>query len=256
MERIANYYSFVTVNIAFLMRYLCFILLFILLSGISDATPKRLSAFGISVPAYEIHGIDVSRYQEKINWKEISGLKGGKDSIEISFAFVKATEGQTLKDKYFDYNWRETKKHKIIRGAYHYYKPNIKSTLQAQNFIKTVKLQKGDLPPVLDIEETGKFGTDNMKRGIKNWLKLVEEHYGVKPIIYTNVSFYRKYLSGKEFKNYHFWIAHYTKDNPNVDKEWMFWQYSDKGVVKNIRSKVAFNVHKGTREELLSLCKE
>ncbi|MDR1130552.1 MAG: glycoside hydrolase family 25 protein [Prevotellaceae bacterium] len=215
---------------------------------------KVLNAFGISVPVYEIHGIDVSRYQEKIDWQEISNFKSGKDSLGITFAFVKATEGQSLLDKYFNYNWRETKTNNIIRGAYHYYKPNTKSSLQASNFIKHVKMQAGDLPPVLDIEEIGILGGDNMKRGIKNWLNIIEKHYGVKPIIYTNVNFYENYLSGKEFKGYRFWIAHYTKTVPRVNTDWIFWQYSDRGRIKNIRSKVALNVHKGSREELLSIC--
>jgi lysozyme len=216
---------------------------------------KVMNAFGISVPVYEIHGIDVSRYQEKINWQEISNFKSGKDSLGITFAFVKATEGQSLLDIYFYYNWAETRKYNIIRGAYHYYKPNVNSSKQAAQFIKHVKLQTGDLPPVLDIEEIGKYGGANMKKGIKNWLRLVEKHYGVKPIIYTNASFYKQYLSGKEFQNYRFWIAHYTKTTPNVNNNWIFWQYSDKGIIATIRSKVALNVHKGTKEELLSICK-
>jgi lysozyme len=62
-------------------------------------------------------------------------------------------------------------------------------------------------------------------------------------------------MSGKEFQGYHIWIAHYTKSTPKVNKEWLFWQYSDKGVIKNIRTKVALNVHKGTKEELLAICK-
>jgi lysozyme len=238
------------------MKRICLIIFiaFFSTSGIAR-TKKVLNAFGIAVPVYEIHGIDVSRYQEKIDWKELSAFKSGKDSIRITFAFVKATEGKSLFDKYFNYNWSETKKYNIIRGAYHYYKPNVSSKLQAYNFIKHVKLLSGDLPPVLDIEEVGKYGSDNMKKGVKNWLKLIEKHYDVKPIIYTNANFYKKYLSGKEFKTYRFWIAHYTKTSPNVDNDWIFWQYSDKGVIKNIRSKVALNVHKGTKEDLLSICK-
>jgi lysozyme len=238
------------------MKYICTVILTVLIPNLGIARGEKVPhAFGIPIPVYEIHGIDVSRYQEKINWKEIADYKSGKDSVGITFAFVKATEGQTMTDKYFNYNWKETKKHRIIRGAYHYYKPNTNSALQASNFIKTVNLQTGDLPPVLDIEEVGKYGSENMKKGIKNWLKLIEKHYGVRPIIYTNVSFYKKYLSGKEFKDYNFWIAHYTKTTPNIDNGWIFWQYSDKGIIKNIRSKVALNVHKGTKAELLSLCK-
>jgi lysozyme len=238
------------------MKYkIILILLMLIFTNLGIARNGKLEAFGLSVPIYEIHGIDVSRYQEKINWKEIADLKSGKDSVGITFAFVKATEGRGFVDKYFNRNWDETKKYNIIRGAYHYYKPNVNSALQASNFIKHVKLQKGDLPPVLDIEEIGKYGSDNMKKGIKNWLKLIEKHYGVKPIIYTNVGFYKKYLSGNDFKEYNFWIAHYNKTSPKVSREWVFWQYSDKGIIKNIRSKVALNVHKGTREDLLSLCK-
>jgi lysozyme len=232
------------------------IALLLLVSTDGYSSPKEESAFGISVPSYKIHGIDVSGYQEKINWKEISGLKSGKKKIGITFAFVKATEGQTFKDKYFDHNWRETKKHKIIRGAYHYYKPNVNSKLQAANFIRCVKLEKGDMPPVLDIEEVGKYGSSNMKRGVINYLKLLEKHYGIKPIIYTNIHFYRTYLSGYEFKKYDFWIANYSKIIPKTGKNWLFWQYSDKGIIRNIRSKVAFNVYFGTKENLLRICKK
>jgi lysozyme len=238
------------------MKRIYVIILIVFLSGTGVArSDKVMNAFGISVPVYEIHGIDVSRYQEKINWKAISLFKSGKDSVGITFAFVKATEGRLLVDKYFRYNWDETRKYKIIRGAYHYYRPNINSRLQAGNFIRNVNLKTGDLPPVLDIEEVGRYGVDNMKKGIKNWLQLIEHHYGVKPIIYTNANFYKRYLSGKEFKRYHFWIAHYTKNSPSIDSQWVFWQYSDKGVINTIRSKVALNVHKGTKEELLSICK-
>ena len=222
----------------------------------SNAAPKKMHVFGVAAPSYTIHGIDVSRYQDKIDWKHLSNYKAGKDSVRITFAFVKATEGQTLKDRYFEHNWQETTKYNIIRGAYHYYKPNTNSALQAKNFIRHVKLKKGDLPPVLDIEEVGKYGVKNMKKGIKNWLTMIEAHYGIKPIIYTNISFYKSYLSGSDFKEYRFWIAHYSHITPKIHKDWIFWQYSDKGVIKNIRSKVALNVHSGTKKDLLYLCKK
>lgn len=242
-----------------ILRYIILILLFHSSVGvIFGRTAKAVIAYGIAIPTnYKIHGIDVSRYQEKIDWKEMSKLKSGKDNIAISFSFIKATEGQTMTDRYFTYNWKETKKHNIIRGAYHYYKPNTNSLLQARNFIKAVKLQKGDLPPVLDIEELGKLGAANMQKGILNWLRIVEKHYGIKPIIYTNAHFYKKYLSGKDFKDYPFWIAHYTPNHKiGVNREWVFWQHSDRGKVKNIRSSVSFSVLNGNMRELKSLCKK
>jgi lysozyme len=234
------------------MRLLLLILLLLFNEHVQSREIKQTSAFGIRVPPYRVHGIDISSYQEKINWKSLASMREGKDSIAISFVFIKATEGKTWRDKYFQRNWDETRKHNIIRGAYHYYKPNIYSGDQAKNFIKTVKLKKGDLPPVLDIEEIGKHGVKNMRKGIKNWLNIVEKHYGVKPIIYTNYNFYHKYLSGKEFRGYKLWVAHYT-NQPKVGK-WTFWQYSAKGIIKNINSKIAFSVLNDTVADLRKLC--
>lgn len=214
-------------------------------------------AFNTRIPAnYTVFGIDVSRYQEKINWKTVAQTRGGNDSIAISFAFIKATEGKSLKDNRYAYNWKHAKKQGILRGAYHYYKPNVNSKLQADNFIATVKMEKGDLPPVLDIEETGKYGDDNMRKGIKNWLTIVEKHYGIKPIIYCYVDFYERFLCTDDFKDYPFWIAHYYKDKLRVKEKWYFWQHSDKAEVDGIKAKVDFNVFNGTIDELKKLCKQ
>ena len=59
------------------------------------------------------------------------------------------------------------------------YDSNKNSTKQAHNFINIVKLEVGDLPPIVDIEAFIRFGNNNLRKGIKNWLKLIEEHYGV-----------------------------------------------------------------------------
>lgn len=240
-----------------LLKSILILIIVLVFSDTQSRTSDRVAAFGISVPkTYEVHGIDVSRYQEKIDWCSISKISESKSNISISFTFVKATEGQSLRDRYFNHNWKETKKHNIKRGAYHYYKPNVNSALQVKNFINTVKLEKGDLAPVLDIEELGRYGVKNMQTGVKRWLVAIEKHYGVRPIIYTNISFFKKYLSGNEFKDYPIWLAHYTGKKLNIKRNWVFWQYSDKGIVKNIRSKVAFNVYNGNRKELERLCKQ
>jgi lysozyme len=222
-------------------------------------SPKGTTAFGITIPlTYSIYGIDVSRYQQKINWNEVAKARGGKNNAySVHFAFIKATEGKTLKDPNFKENWINSKKTNIIRGAYHYYKPNVKSTYQAQNFIKTIgKLSKGDLPPVLDIEETGKYGIDNLHRGLQNWLKIVEKHYGVKPIIYCFVDYYDKYFKEKkEYKDYQFWIAHHSKSSSRIkNKSWQFWQHSDKAKIKGISGNVCFNAFNGNKQKLQSLC--
>jgi len=199
----------------------------------------------------KVFGIDISHYQGIINWKDVAYLE---DSIPIGFIMIRATAGKAKPDNYFTYNWKEAKNNNFIRGAYHYYRPNENSTEQANNFIKKVTLEKGDFPPILDIEQTPDNQTiESLREGIQNWLNLVEAHYGVKPIIYTGDSFYKDYLKGKGFKDYPFWIANYNKKiNGPKAKDWLIWQFSDQGNVKGINEFVDLNVFDGN-EKMLKL---
>lgn len=227
------------------------------LTGEDDADQsKNLKNFGIPIPSkYTVHGIDISRYQNYIDWKEVKKMK--VDSIKISFAFIKATEGKTRIDRYFDINWENAKKNQLIRGAYHFYRPQVNSKLQAENFINSVSLLKGDLPPVLDIETLASgIHISNTIKGLKNWLKIIENHYQLKPIIYTNIDFYNKYLINNGFESYPLWIAHYYEKKVSLSQRWHFWQHNDKGKVNGITGDVDFNVFNGNIEELRSLCKK
>lgn len=211
--------------------------------------------FGIWIPPdYEVHGIDVSRHQSKINWEEVSEHR--HDDVEVSFAFIKASEGRSIKDVMFSQNWKEAKKANILRGAYHFYRPHLTPEEQFVLFKSVVKLDKEDLPPVLDVEIRGSSSPARLKAGVKKWLQLAEKYYGVKPILYTSYSFYKNYFRGSEFKKYPFWIAHYATDDLNkLTNAWDFWQHNESAKVKGIRGGVDFNVYKGSYESLLDLCK-
>ena len=117
--------------------------------------------------------------------------------------------------------------------------------LQAENFISTVDLSTGDLPPVLDVEKT--FGVSGIKirERVKEWLEVIEAYYGIRPIIYTNVDFYNQYLKDG-FDEYPLWVAHYLqKERPRIHRPWIFWQHSEQGRVNGIFHKVDFNVFSG-----------
>jgi lysozyme len=117
--------------------------------------------------------------------------------------------------------------------------------MQAENFIKRVDLEAGDMPPVLDIEQLNGTSANQLKKEAKIFLDIVENHYGVKPIIYTNVDFYNRNL-GNEFDKYPLWVAHYYQPiQPRIKRGWDFWQHSDEGRVNGILSKVDFNVFNG-----------
>jgi lysozyme len=219
-------------------------------------TSPSYPGFGINLPGnYEIHGIDVSRHQRDIDWEAVSNMFD--EQIGVSFAFIKATEGRTVGDDYFDYNWKQCKKNNILRGAYHFFRPHLTAEEQANFFFSKVKLDREDLPPVLDIEIKGSASPAVLKSKVKRWLVLTEKHYGITPIIYTNYFFYKNYFSGKEFEKYPFWIAHYqTLDLNEKTTTWNFWQHNEKGKVNGIRGGVDFNVFKGNYDDLLGLCKK
>ena len=200
--------------------------------------------FNIEIPmGYKIHGIDVSSYQGNIYWPAVAKMQD--QDVRIQFAFIKATEGLSNIDRQFKRNWQKAKEANITRGAYHYFLATKSGRMQAENFIRTVKLQQGDLPPVLDVEELYGVPVDSMRNRVKMWLQTVEKTYGVKPIIYTNVDFYNRHL-GLEFDAYPLWIAHYYQpEQPRINRGWVFWQHSDEGRVNGIVSKVDFNVFNG-----------
>ncbi len=204
----------------------------------------RYPAFGIDIPVnYSIHGIDVSKYQGSIDWDEVKAMKI-KD-VKINFSFIKATEGVDDEDRRYSRNWKEARRAGMARGAYHFFNPYRSGRQQAQNFIETVVLSKGDLPPVLDVEQVGSVTKLQLQQRIQDWLQLVEMHYKVKPIIYTGADFYTNFLAGK-FDDYPLWVAHYlVKDKPRVKRLWNFWQHNEAGHVNGIDAFVDFNVFSG-----------
>ena len=208
--------------------------------------------FGIAVPSnYEIHGIDVSKYQSMIAWEEVKTMK--VKNIQLGFAFIKATEGIGNTDPQFKRNWKKTKDNGIIRGAYHFFIGSKDGRMQAENFIDKVELKSGDMPPVLDAEQLNGASAEQLRKEMKKWLEIVENHYGVKPIIYTNVDFYNRNL-GSEFDNYPLWAAHYYQlEQPRIKRGWVFWQHSDEGRVNGIVSKVDFNVFNGDSADFKNL---
>ena len=192
-------------------------------------------------------GIDVSEYQGEISWSYVDTLE---NKHPLHYVFIRATVGKDRKDRKFEKNWLGAKENKMIRGAYHYYRPNENSLEQAELFIKTVTPQKGELPPDLDIEKLPKNQSiANLKLGLKRWLHAVESHYGVKPIIYSGESYYEDFLK-EEFGDYLFWIANYNFYREEIAEDWLFWQFTEKASVPGIKGNVDVNIYNGDLQQL------
>src|SRR5579884_2940599 len=151
--------------------------------GASDSGETVPAASTSSVPGEDtVRGIDVSVYQKTIDWQAVA-------QEGVAFAFARATYGLNV-DKNFAANWADMKAAGLARGAYHYFKPAKDADQQADNFIQTVgSLEEGDLPPVIDVEETGGKTAQEVLDGVGVWIDRVWNAPGRKPMIYTGPSF-------------------------------------------------------------------
>lgn len=152
-------------------------------------------------------GIDASHNQGTIDWVMVSNQK---KYAPVEFVILRSTMGEDRIDKKFRFNWESAEKQGLIIGAYHYYDPNQNSIKQAENYLKTVKLQSGNFIPIVDIERLSRVQSNKkLCAGLKRWLNRVEKCYGVRPMIYTGHSFFNDYLC-KEFAEYPLWVAAYS----------------------------------------------
>ncbi|MGC8857172.1 MAG: GH25 family lysozyme [Anaerolineae bacterium] len=206
-----------------------------------------------------VPGIDVSYWDSEIDWSQVQ-------SSGVRFAFIKATEGETYTDPTFATNWAGAKSVGILRGAYCFFHPNVDAIKQADLFIQTVKARNdnGELPPVLDLEAHDQQSNAVIISKAKTWLDRVEQAFGKKPIIYSGYYFLKDHFSEASgeppawVKDYPLWIAQYPGTytpgmQPALPKGWLnwaFWQYSETGQVKGIKTNVDLNFFNGSLDDL------
>lgn len=209
--------------------------------------------------APRLFGIDVSHHQQAIDWRRVA-------NAGVKYAFLKATEASTFRDRRFIFNRANTAAMGIPSGGYHFFRPHSNVSAQIRNFVGAIgKLNLGELPPVLDLEVPESWRNLSMNqrtRIVRQWLDGVESALGVKPIIYLSSSFAGDVLgSQKWLQDYILWLAHYTRAaNPRVPEPWKsgpgwtFWQYSETGRVDGINDNfVDLNWFNGSAEDLKKL---
>lgn len=187
--------------------------------------------------AYPVRGIDVSHHQGWIDWAQVA-------NDDVSFSYMKATEGGDFVDPRFRENWRQSAKHGVLRGAYHFFTFCRPAQIQAMNFISTVPVDSAALPPVMDLEYLGNC-TDrptikHMENEIRIWLDLVESHYGRQAILYVTKEFYRAYLEPSTISR-PLWLRSLARP-PRYARHWIIWQYHNRGRVDGIVGPVDLNV--------------
>jgi len=200
---------------------------------------------------YPVKGVDVSVYQGDIDWR-------GLENEGVSFAFIKATEGSSYTDRNFRYNWRKARRTGMKVGAYHFLSYDSPGDVQAENFIDTVGKKWGMMPPVVDVEFYDEYLEDapskeTMYQILDAFIEKTEERYGTAPIIYTNLSIYEKYISGR-YDEYPVWISSpdAIPDKLPDGRDWLFCQYTFKGTSPSVgdgKTYIDYNVFNGNKRE-------
>ena len=191
-----------------------------------------------------VWGVDLSHHQANVNWIKLVKSKP-------HFVFCKATEGNSHKDTKYSYYSAQARKNNIKMGAYHFFSFNSPGKLQAKYFIRHAKLQKGDLPYVLDAEYKPKMPNRKVvTRELLSFLETVENQTGVRPIIYCEKEFYGNYLKTQLKKTYLLWLCDFYR-KPNI--AYSFWQKTDNFKVQGISGSVDFNVFNGNKKQLEQL---
>jgi len=197
-------------------------------------------------------GIDVSHWQGVIDWSKVSAARK-------RFAYVKASDGTTFIDDRYVANRAGAKAAGLLVGAYHFARPDATpgdATAEADHFVDTAAFARGDLLPVLDLEQAGGLSVSALQAWVKTFLGRVADRTGVHGIIYVSPSFWTTYLGDTTWFAEHgyqvLWIAHWTTAElprmPASDwatRGWTFWQYSSSGSVPGISGRVDLDRYRG-----------
>lgn len=191
-------------------------------------------------------GIDVSYYQQTIDWPRVR--RAG-----IRFAFIRVSDGAALRDPMFATNWAEARRVGLVRGAYQYFRPDQSVTAQADLMVAAMHDRtRDDLPPVIDIEVDAGLSAPALAARAQAWIERVRDKLGVEPIVYTGGDLWRG--GGAEpLATQPLWIAHYTQACPSLPSpwtRWTFWQHTDRGAVPGIEGPVDLDLFAGTLGEL------
>lgn len=178
-------------------------------------------------------GIDVSKYQETIDWSKVAN----KDPIK--FCYCRASLGKSDRDPQFKRNWQGSGELGLLRGAYHAMWPGRTPQEQYDNFMGAYSPSPGDLVPMLDVEKYYKtIPVNDFVKDVKELLKLVSDAVGRKVFLYTANWFWQSLGNPPPIDDYPLWVAYYNPDTapvlPHGWSSYQIWQYTDKGKVPGI----------------------
>ncbi|MBR1447191.1 MAG: glycosyl hydrolase family 25 [Prevotella sp.] len=180
-----------------------------------------------------VHGIDLSHYQGDVYWETVG------QNTKMSYVYLKCTEGGDRIDDRYERNVELAHRHGLKVGSYHFFRPATNLQQQLWNFTRLCRSGEQDLIPMLDVETTGGLSTQAFCDSLHQFLRMLEQTYHQKPLVYTFRNFYNKHLLGK-LDDYQLMIAMYTDEEPVLadERDYIIWQYSARGRISGVSTDV------------------
>lgn len=225
------------------MVFLCFLLAGVLLTWAAYAAwvSFRTTPPYVDRERYPVGGIDISAHNGKIDFQAAAD-----DGVE--FAWIKATEGATFRDRRFGENHRKAGEAGIKRGAYHFFRFDRDGVEQAINLLEAVGDRTLELGIAIDLETSGNpegIDDDTVRERLSAMVDYLNLR-GLAPTLYCNRQDYYRYLADS-FPGNSLWICSFSSDP--IAAPWTFWQHNHRGNVKGVKGAVDLNVFGGNRDE-------
>lgn len=176
-------------------------------------------------------GIDVSQWQGDINYQKVA-----EDGIDV--VYMKATEGTSYMDPYFETNYENAKQNGLKVGFYHYVLARTVEEAQdeAQFFASTISGKSPDCRLAMDFESFGNLNNTQINQISEAFLERLQELTGKEVVIYSDTFNARNTFSLSLASRYPLWIAEYGVTVPGNSnwEEWVGFQYSNMGEIAGI----------------------
>ena len=188
-------------------------------------------SFAFSPSSSNIYdGIDVSAWQGDIDFEQVK-------NSGIDVVYIKASEGNSFVDPYFEQNYANCKSAGLSVGFYHYVTAtNVEEAIrQASFFVSTISGKSPDCKLAMDFEYFGNLSVDSINQIALAFMQKVHELSGKEVIVYSD-----EYNANNTFyglSDYPLWVAQYDVSEPTVSNNWntwVGWQYTDQGEVAGI----------------------
>ncbi len=205
----------------------------------------------------DAHGVDVSQYQDQVDWPAVA--QSGKQ-----FCYIRSSFSRT-RDSRITENWQGAKAAGLLRGAYHFFRFGVSVSEQVDLFMSIfsggdMAYPADDLPPALDLE-WDQYGTDpdtperqqQYIADARSWLDQVGRAVGKTAMIYSGRSYWLQIGNPGDVSQYPLWVAEYGVHSPALPSPWpsyQIWQYSGSGRCNGISTAVDLDIFNGDENRL------